>query len=314
MRNLTDFAILQEYERVKELGDKLVETGNRIKWESFRPKLEAMYKNNTECGGRPNLDVILMLKSLFIQHLYSLSDEQLEREIADRISFRVFLSTTETVPDSTTIWKFRDRLAEKGVDKEIWAEMQSQLDAMNLKVQKGVMQDATFITADPGHAKADTPRGDEAKTRRCKDGAWAKKGTKSFFGYKLHDCMDEKFGLVRRIEVTAANVHDSQVDLAEEGEVRYADKGYFGATTNGYDAAMKKATRGHPLSYKDEMRNRRISSKRAPVERFFAFTKRICKAGHVAVTTIPRVRVKMIITGIVFNVYHLASAKSKLEA
>jgi IS5 family transposase len=314
MRNLTDFAILQEYERVKELGDKLVETGSRIKWESFRPKLEAMYKNNTECGGRPNLDVIVMLKSLFIQQLYSLSDEQLEREIADRISFRVFLGTTETVPDSTTIWKFRERLAENDADNEIWAEMQRQLDAMNLKVQKGIMQDATFITADPGHAKADTPRGDEAKTRRCKDGAWAKKGNKSFFGFKLHDCMDEKFGLIRRIEVTAANVHDSQVDLAREGEVRYADKGYFGAKTKGYDAAMKKATRGHPLSYKDEMRNKRISSKRSPVERFYAFIKSVCKAGHVTVTTIPRVRVKMIMTGIVFNVYHLTSAKRKLKA
>jgi len=314
MRNLTDFAILQEYERVKELGDKLVENGSRIKWESFRQMLETMYKNNTECGGRPNLDVIVMLKSLFIQQLYSLSDEQLEREIADRISFRVFLDTTETVPDSTTIWKFRERLAEKDLDKEVWAEMQRQLDAMNLKVQKGVMQDATFITADPGHAKADTPRGDEAKTRRSKDGAWAKKGTKSFFGFKLHDCMDERFGLIRRIEVTAANVHDSQVDLAKEGEVRYADKGYFGAETKGYDAAMKKATRGHPLSYEDEMRNMRISSKRSPVERFYAFIKSVCKSGHVAVTTIPRVKVKMIMAGIVFNVYHLASAKRKLEA
>ena len=273
-----------------------------------------MYKNNTECGGRPNLDVIVMFKSLFIQQLYSLSDEQLEREIADRISFRVFLGTTETVPDSTTIWKFRERLVENGVDREIWAEMQRQLDAMNLKVQKGVMQDATFITADPGHAKADTPRGIESKTRRSKDGTWAKKGAKSFFGYKLHDCTDDEFCLVRRIEVTSANVHDSQVDLAEEGEVRYADKGYSGAKTRGYDAAMKKATRGHPLSYKDEMRNRRISKKRSPVERFYAFIKCVCKAGHVAVTTIPRVRVKMIITGIVFNVYHLASAKSKLEA
>ena len=276
--------------------------------------LEAMYKNNTECGGRPNLDVIVMLKSLFIQQLYCLSDEQLEREIADRISFRVFLATTEIVPDSTTIWKFRERLAEKGVDKEVWAEMQRQLDAMNLKVQKGVMQDATFVTADPGHAKADTPRGDEAKTRRSKDGAWAKKGTKSYFGFKLHDCMDERFGLIRGIEVTAANVHDSQVDLAKEGEVRYADKGYSGAKTKGYDAAMKKATRGHPLSYKDEMRNRRISSKRSPVERFHAFIKSVCKAGHVAVTTITRVTVKMVMMGIVFNVYHLASAKRKLEA
>ncbi len=98
MRNLTDFALRLEYERVKDLGDKLVDIGGRLNWEGFRPPLEAMYRNNTECGGRPNLDVIVMLKSLFIQQLYSLSDEQLEREIADRISFRVFLGTTETVP------------------------------------------------------------------------------------------------------------------------------------------------------------------------------------------------------------------------
>jgi len=314
MRNLTDFALRQEYERVKELGDKLVETGSRINWESFRPILEPMYKNKTECGGRPNLDVIVMLKSLFIQQLHNLSDEQLEREIADRISFRMFLGTTETIPDSTTIWKFRERLAENGVDKEVWAELQRQLDAMNLKMQKEIMQDATFITADPGHAKSGTPRGDEAKTRRSKDGEWAKKGAKSFFGYKLHDCMDAKFGMIRRIEVTSAEVHDSQVDLAREGEVRYGDKGFFGAKTKGYDAAMKRATRGHPLSYKDEMRNKRISAKRAPVERFYAFIKCVCKAGHVAVTTTQRVRVKMTITGIVFNVYHLASAIRKLAA
>jgi IS5 family transposase len=71
MRCLTDFAILHEYERIKKLGDKLVEIGSRIKWEEFRPKLDAMFKNNTERGGRPNVDVILMLKSLFIQQLYA---------------------------------------------------------------------------------------------------------------------------------------------------------------------------------------------------------------------------------------------------
>jgi IS5 family transposase len=101
---------------------------------------------------------------------------------------------------------------------------------MNLKVKKGIMQDASFITSDPGHAKRDTPRGDEAKTRRSKDGEWAKKGAKSYFGYKLHGAMDENYGLIRRIEVTPANVHDSQVDLANEGEVRYADKGGFRLT------------------------------------------------------------------------------------
>jgi len=62
------------------------------------------------------------------------------------------------------------------------------------------------------------------------------------------------------------------------------------------------------------MHNKRISSKRSPVERFNAFIKCVSKAGHVAVTTIPGIRDKMIITGIVFNTYHLAEAKCKLQA
>jgi IS5 family transposase len=45
MRNLTDFALRLEYERVKDLGDKLVDIGGRLNWESFRPALEAMYRN-----------------------------------------------------------------------------------------------------------------------------------------------------------------------------------------------------------------------------------------------------------------------------
>ena len=71
-----------------------------------------------------------------------------------------------------------------------------------------------------------------------------KDGTKSYFRYKLHGAMDEDLGLIRIIEVTTAKVHDSQVDLANEGEVRYADKGYFGAKTKGYDAAMRKSHNG----------------------------------------------------------------------
>jgi len=106
MRNLTDFAFRLEYERVKDLGDKLVDIGGRLNGESFRPTLEAVYRNNTECGGRPNLMRYVMFRSLFIQQLYSLSDEHLEREIVDRISFRVHLGTTEIVPDFTTIWRF----------------------------------------------------------------------------------------------------------------------------------------------------------------------------------------------------------------
>ncbi len=52
------------------------------------------------------------------------------------------------------------------------------LNLKGLKVKKGVVQDATFITSDPGHKKVDEPRGPEAKTRRNKEGTWTKKGGK----------------------------------------------------------------------------------------------------------------------------------------
>jgi len=101
-----------------------------------------------------------------------------------------------------------------------------------------VAQDASFITSDPGHARADKPRGDEAQTRRSRDGAWTKKGGKSFFGYKLHMKMDLNHGLIRCLEATAANIHDSRVDLSRPGEVVYRDKGYQGVEPRGWDATM----------------------------------------------------------------------------
>ncbi len=100
-------------------------------------------------------------------------------QITDRISFRRFLGFPEAVPDYTTVWAFRERLGKTGRDKKIWQELQRQLNAKGLKVKKGVIQDATFITSDPGHARADKTRGIEAKTRRSRDGTWTKKNSKS---------------------------------------------------------------------------------------------------------------------------------------
>jgi IS5 family transposase len=49
--------------------------------------------------------------------------------------------------------------------------------AMGLQVKCGTVQDATFIEADPGSSKK--PRGEDAKTRRSRDGTWAKKGNET---------------------------------------------------------------------------------------------------------------------------------------
>ena len=295
------------YERYQELGDRLAQIELLIDWKAFRPIIAGLYHNHGSRGGRPNIDEVVMMKLLVLQQWYGLSDPELERQVADRLSFQRFLGYPEILPDYSTVWQLRERLAETGRDRLVWAELQRQLDEKGLTVKKGVVQDASFITSDPGHAPADKPRGEEAKTRRSMDGTWAKKGSKSYYGFKLHSKSDVDYGLIRDLETTPANVHDSRVDLSEEGEVVYRDKGYFGVKPRGYDATMRRATRGHLLGIKDNLRNKRINRKRAPGERPFAVIKRVFNAGHVLVTTVARVRVKMVFACFCFNLMQLGS-------
>jgi IS5 family transposase len=295
----------QEYNKLAKLGDRLAIADKLVDWEAFRPIIRDLYRNDSEQGGRPNADEVVMVKLLVAQQWYGLSDEETEREAVDRLSFRHFLGYPETVPDSTTIWLFRDRLAKSGKDKLIWAELQRQLDEAGLKVRKGVAQDASFITADPG--PSGKPRGEEAATRRSKDGDWAKRLRESVFGYKVHVKTDLDVGLIRAVDATPASVHDSRVDLSLPGEVVYRDKGYFGVVPRGWDATMRRGVRGHPLGVWDRLRNSRIGSKRRPVERVFAVLKRVFWSGHVLVTTVSRVRVKMVFSCFCFNLLRLGS-------
>ena len=203
------------------------------------------------------------------------------------------------------MWQFRERLARTGRDRLVWAELQRQLDEKGLQVRKGVVQDASFITSDPGHARADKPRGDGARTRRSRGGSWSKKSGKSFFGYKLHAKVDTDHGIIRDLEVTAANVHDSRVDLSLPGEVVYRDKGYQGVEPRGFNATMRRGARDHPLCIWDRLWNARINRKRAPGERPFAVIKRVFGSGHVLVTSVERVRVKLVFACLCFNLVQL---------
>ena len=305
MDSFDSYVIRKLYQETAKHGDKLAQIEPLIDWKAFTPIIQPIYNNQGTNGGRPNMDPVLMVKLLVLQAWYGLSDPELERQAGNRIDFMHFLGFPEKAPDYSTVWKFRERLAESGRDRLVWDELQRQLDEKGLKVRKGVVQDASFITSDPGHAAADKPRGDEAKTRRSKDGSWSVKGGKSYFGYKLHMTMDLVHGLVRCLEATAANVHDSRVDLSKPGEVVYRDKGYQGVEPRGYDATMRRGARGHPLGIWDRLRNRRISRKRCPGERPFAVIKRVFGMGHVLVTTLERVRVKMVFACLGFNLLQL---------
>ena len=145
-----------------------------------------------------------------------------------------------------------------------------------------------------------------------RDGTWAKKGDVSRFGFKLHIKPDVGRGLIRDLETTTASVHDSQVDLSQPGEVVYLDKAYFGVEIRGFSAAMRRGVRGHPLGIRDKLRNRRINRKRAPGERPFAVIKRVFGSGHVLVTTVKRVHVKMVFACLCFNLVQLGTLAARL--
>jgi len=102
MANFEDFYLRMEYEKFSG-QDRLSAIDEIIDWEVLRPIIKDLYKNDTEKGGRPNTDEVVMIKSLFLQSLYNLSDEGLEREIHDRISFRNFLGYPEVIPGAITI-------------------------------------------------------------------------------------------------------------------------------------------------------------------------------------------------------------------
>ncbi len=79
-------------------------------------QLEKIYtkeKPKSSAGAKP-FDYVLMFKILILQRLYNLSDEQMEYQLVDRLSFKRFtgLEFSHRVPDCNTIWNFK-----QGLDK-----------------------------------------------------------------------------------------------------------------------------------------------------------------------------------------------------
>jgi IS5 family transposase len=85
------------------LRDSLSNISDFIDWERFREIISPLYKDNKKDGERSHLDKIVMIKTLILQHLYGLSDYEIERIIYDRMSFRHILGFSDTIPDRFTI-------------------------------------------------------------------------------------------------------------------------------------------------------------------------------------------------------------------
>ena len=144
-------SLFDEEERIEKLlkmNDSLERLNEVIEWETFRRALtRASRKEDSGKGGRPAYDVVMMFKILILQRLYNLSDEQMEYQINDRLSFMKFLGLNieDNVPDAKTIWKFRNDLAEAELDRELFYKFDCELERQGLITHSGTIVDATFV-------------------------------------------------------------------------------------------------------------------------------------------------------------------------
>jgi hypothetical protein len=101
-------------------------TGGGSPWETFRADIEAVVLRPKEMrkssAGRKPLDAIVLFRMLILQALHNLSDEQAEYQMRDRLSFTRFLrlGIEDSIPDATTLWLFREKLAKAGLIEKLF--------------------------------------------------------------------------------------------------------------------------------------------------------------------------------------------------
>ena len=299
MESLIDFALRDKYSKVKKLRSRLDEMEKLFDWDAFL----TLIPPRESSIGRPSFDRKLMIKCLFLQGWYNLSDEELEYQIYNRLDFQSFLGFPQNIPDYSTVWNFREELTKNDIIDNIWEEQKRQLAKHNLKIKEGKIQDASFIEADPGKKNSGMEgRGREAKTSRSKDGSWTKKNGKSYFGFKAHTLMQKGSKLIEEVAVTTAKTHDNKIDLAGENDVVYRDRGYSGSKTKAKgDATMKRGN----LTLREKLRNKRIAKKRAEGEHPYGTIQRSFHGGTTKLTTIPRVFVQQVFVCMAYNIHRL---------
>ena len=122
-------------EALSAKGDPLEAIDRLVPWESFRAEIEAVVLTPDELkkssAGRKPFDAILMFRMLVLQALSNLSDEQVEYQVRDRLSFSRFLGLAieDSIPDATTLWLFREKLAKAGLIEKLFERFDQHLAA-----------------------------------------------------------------------------------------------------------------------------------------------------------------------------------------
>lgn len=233
-------------------------------------------------GGRPACRVGVLLRVMILQHLYGLSDPQAEEQLKDRLSFQKFvqLDAHETVPDETTICRFRQRLIECGLHEELLDLLNIQLEARGYIVKRTTLVDATLI--DSSRKRPDAQAAREGRAPDA-DASYTYKHSRSYYGYKAHVSSDGTHQLIRAAVISTAKIQEAHVFARiapTDTRAIYADKAYDTKANAAWLLAhgiksqiSKKGAHHIKLTERDRAQNRRKSRVRGGIERIFAHWK-----------------------------------------
>ena len=224
MNNQMNFTDLEYSNRKRKTKrDEFLECMDAITpWDEMVAMIEPYYYHNTR--GRKARGIETMFRMYLLQTWYNLSDEALEDAIYDSYAMRKFMHLDfleDTVPDATTLCKFRKIIVENGLAKQYFDAVKEFMEEHGRIMHGGTIVDATIIDAPKSTKNADKSRDPEMHQTQ--------KGNQWYFGAKIHAGVDAGSGLVHTVKVTAANVHDATVAhelLREDDEVVYGDAAY----------------------------------------------------------------------------------------
>lgn len=292
------FDLENRYASLSEAGDPLERLDAAIDWGIFRPILERIdAKERKSTAGRKPTCRVLMFKLLILQRLHNLSDERLQYQVTDRLSFMRFLGLelSGDVPDARTVWAFREALKTHRLVDPLFERLNQALADLGVELKSGQIIDATFVPVpiqrngreDNALIKADAVplewgKRPAKRAQKDIDARWTKKGGQNHYGYKNHINIDRATKLIAAHATTPAHLHDSQrLDTVlrpenEGGKEVFADSAYRSDAqeqclkARQYESQIhERAYRNKPLTEAQKRSNTEKSRIRARVEHVF---------------------------------------------
>jgi transposase, IS5 family len=331
------FDIENRLNKLSKTGDPLLQLSEIIPWEEFRSTLEVLReKERKSKAGRKPFDVTLMFKILVLQSLYNLSDDAMEYQINDRLSFMRFLqlSLGAKVPDAKTIWLFRNELTEAQLTKVLFDQFDSYLQEHGFNAKKGQIVDASIVkvpiqrnSKDENKKIKSGEKPSDWSTNKARqkdlDARWTKKNNKSYYGYKNHIQIDVEHKFIRNYKTTEASLHDSQVFeelLSENNTSRavWADSAYRSKDSleklknlNFRPYLQRKGFKNKKLTKWEQQGNKTRSKTRSRVEHIFGIQTMMAR-GNLILRSIGSLRAQTSIgmRNLAYNMHRFSSLVS----